>query len=217
MDLIDGKVTATLSTNFSGNDDPLDDLLLDGELNLSSPSSDGLNSSSLRMQVESSSLDISIKFETLLRKLVGGLEDVDEEVRKIRTLAEGIAESSGRGVASVDLEGRPTETPAMLISRVARERDEAVAKMNAVKAFMSKFKINEGAEKALDPSSFAVVTGSKGGKEFLLALKEVGEARENLRSAFDGTSSDTEPSAPNVGIQMLERLADQQEKVSYVG
>jgi hypothetical protein len=105
----------------------------------------------------------------------------------------------------------------MLISRVARERDEAVAKMNAVKAFMSKFKINEGAEKALDPSSFAVVTGSKGGKEFLLALKEVGEARENLRSAFDGTSSDTEPSAPNVGIQMLERLADQQEKVSYVG
>jgi len=48
-----------------------------------------------------------------------------------------------------------------------------------------------------------------------LALGEVGKARENLRSAFDGTGpDDANPhSSPNIGIQMLEKLADQQEQL----
>jgi hypothetical protein len=227
MDLIDNKVSAVLSTvNFSENGengengDPLNDLLEKGVLNSSSTSSDGLNASSLRMNVESSSLSLSIKFEKLLKNLVDGLEGLDEEVGTIRTLAEGISKSSGGGSyagggkSDLDSDGRPGETPAMLISRVVKERDDAVARMNAVKAFLSKFEINERTERALDPSSFSAATGSRGGKDFLSALTEVGEARENLRSAFDGTNPDTDPSAPNVGIRMLEKLADQQEKVS---
>ena len=45
-----------------------------------------------------------------------------------------------------------------------KERDEAVAKMKAVKAFLSKFEIREATERALNPASFSVATGSRGGK-----------------------------------------------------
>jgi|NorSeaMetagenome_1021524.scaffolds.fasta_scaffold82626_2 hypothetical protein len=80
MDVLDSKVAATLATNFTGNPELLE--LLSGE--------DNLSSSSLRMRVESSSLELSMEFESMLRDLVEDIKGVDEEVGKIQSLAEDI-------------------------------------------------------------------------------------------------------------------------------
>lgn len=189
VDLLESKANETLRTSLANSAELLSLLHSRGSDGESGGAKNGaakdINPGNLRSSVEQSSLDMSVSFEKVLAGLEAELKGMDEAVDGLLWRATALVENANLARFNNKDGVSDASNPTALISKAIGDRDAAVAKLEALRSFLSKFEIGKSTAKALEASEFSPGSGSRNGPEFLKALHEVGEVRDNLRRAFD--------------------------------
>lgn len=202
---------------------------------------DRVDARSVRAAVEHDALRQAEDFRRELARLVDSVRDLRRRATAVREAAEAVEEAARRDAVGPRGDGDDDDDDdvdreralAATLDDALRRRDEAARRVEAVRSFLERFRLDDADDHLLDHYDFdddddadGVDGGGRGqGRAFLRALRRVRSVREELERRFAARDDNDDDELPGVSsehdvdelgtdsaVRMMENLADRQRR-----